>query len=97
MGIVQRSRIGARRGTRITIVAINAVVAMLVATAIPSAHASVSATNAAVQSRPMSVNAPVVGMAATPTGRGYWRVAADGGVLTAGDADYFGSATNVRH
>jgi uncharacterized protein YkwD len=36
-------------------------------------------------------------MAATPSGHGYWRVAADGGVLTAGDAQYFGSATNVQH
>ena len=28
---------------------------------------------------------PVVGMAATPDGRGYWLVASDGGVFTFGD------------
>jgi hypothetical protein len=30
---------------------------------------------------------PIVGMAATPTGKGYWFVAADGGVFALGDAD----------
>ncbi|MHB1891615.1 MAG: hypothetical protein ACYCUF_12140, partial [Acidimicrobiales bacterium] len=35
--------------------------------------------------------APVVGMAATPDGGGYWLVAADGGVFSFGDASFFGS------
>ncbi len=35
---------------------------------------------------------PIVGMAATPDGRGYWEVASDGGVFTFGDAGFFGSA-----
>jgi peptidoglycan/xylan/chitin deacetylase (PgdA/CDA1 family) len=34
---------------------------------------------------------PVVAMAPTPTGRGYWLVAADGGIFAFGDAHYFGS------
>ena len=34
---------------------------------------------------------PVVGMAATPSGHGYWLVAADGGIFTYGDAGYLGS------
>ena len=34
---------------------------------------------------------PIVGMAATPDGRGYWLVAADGGVFTFGDAQFYGS------
>jgi hypothetical protein len=34
--------------------------------------------------------APVVAMAATPDGGGYWLVGADGGVLAYGDARYFG-------
>ena len=37
------------------------------------------------------LNAPVVGMAATPDGGGYWLVAADRGVFSFGDAGYFGS------
>ncbi len=30
-------------------------------------------------------------MAATPTGRGYWLVATDGGIFAFGDAGFFGS------
>jgi hypothetical protein len=35
--------------------------------------------------------APIVGAAATPSGRGYWLVASDGGVFTYGDATFAGS------
>jgi poly-gamma-glutamate synthesis protein (capsule biosynthesis protein) len=35
--------------------------------------------------------AAVVGMAATPSGDGYWLVAADGGIFAFGDAGFFGS------
>jgi hypothetical protein len=35
--------------------------------------------------------APIVGMAATPDGQGYWLVAADGGIFTFGDAPFEGS------
>ena len=35
---------------------------------------------------------PVVGMASTPDGQGYWLVAADGGIFTFGDAPFDGSA-----
>jgi hypothetical protein len=34
-------------------------------------------------------------MAATPTGRGYWLVCADGGVFAFGDAEYFGNVEYV--
>ena len=37
------------------------------------------------------LNAPIVGMAATPTGKGYWLVGADGGVFAYGDAEFHGS------
>jgi hypothetical protein len=37
---------------------------------------------------------PVVGMAATPTGGGYWLVAADGGVFSFG-APFYGSMGGV--
>ena len=43
------------------------------------------------------LSAPVVGMVATPTGRGYWLIARDGGIFSFGDAAYYGSArTTVR-
>ncbi|MGH9269536.1 MAG: hypothetical protein ACRD0D_15345, partial [Acidimicrobiales bacterium] len=37
------------------------------------------------------LNRPVVAMAPTPSGRGYWLAASDGGVFTFGDATFFGS------
>ena len=37
------------------------------------------------------LNKPVVGMAATPDGAGYWLVASDGGIFNYGDAGFFGS------
>ncbi len=39
----------------------------------------------------LSLNKPIVGMAATPNGKGYWLVASDGGVFAFGDAVYYGS------
>jgi hypothetical protein len=37
------------------------------------------------------LNAPIVGIAATPDGGGYWEVASDGGVFNYGDAGFSGS------
>jgi glucose/arabinose dehydrogenase len=44
----------------------------------------------------LQLNRPVVGMAATPSGAGYWEVASDGGVFTFGDAPFLGSMGAVR-
>jgi hypothetical protein len=41
------------------------------------------------------LNKPIVGMAATPDGGGYWLMAADGGIFTFGDAPFYGSATGT--
>ena len=38
-----------------------------------------------------ALNKPIVGMAATPDGAGYWMVAADGGIFSFGDAGFYGS------
>ena len=37
------------------------------------------------------LNKPIVGMAATADGGGYWLVASDGGIFAFGDAGFFGS------
>ena len=39
----------------------------------------------------LHLNAPVVGMAVTPSTNGYWMVASDGGIFNYGDARFFGS------
>ncbi len=41
-------------------------------------------------------NAPIVGIASTPSGNGYWVAAADGGVFSFGDAVFYGSAANLK-
>ena len=43
----------------------------------------------------VSLNKPIVAMAATPDGRGYWLVASDGGVFNYGDAAFYGSTGGV--
>jgi hypothetical protein len=43
----------------------------------------------------LALNENLVGIAATPSGRGYWTVAGDGGVFTFGDARFFGSLGNL--
>ena len=42
------------------------------------------------------LNRPVVGLATTPDGHGYWEVAADGGIFTFGDAAFYGSMGAVH-
>jgi hypothetical protein len=39
----------------------------------------------------LHLNRPIVGIAATPSGHGYWLVASDGGIFSFGDARFFGS------
>ena len=43
----------------------------------------------------ITLNKPVVGMAATPDGKGYWLVASDGGIFSFGDAAFYGSTGNL--
>jgi hypothetical protein len=43
----------------------------------------------------ITLNRPVVGMAATPDGSGYWLVASDGGIFAYGDARFYGSTGNI--
>jgi hypothetical protein len=39
---------------------------------------------------------PVVGIASTRTGNGYWLVAGDGGIFSFGDAQFYGSTGNLK-
>ena len=43
----------------------------------------------------LKLNKPIVGVAPTPNGNGYWMVASDGGVFNYGGAGFFGSAGNL--
>jgi hypothetical protein len=44
----------------------------------------------------IALTEPIVGMESTPTDRGYWLVASDGGVFSFGDARFFGSTGGLR-
>src|SRR3954470_10972316 len=44
----------------------------------------------------MKLNAPIVGMEATPFPEGYWLVANDGGIFTFGSAGFYGSTGNLK-
>ena len=50
-----------------------------------------AATSSAAQ-----LNRPIVGMAATPDGGGYWLVASDGGVFSEGNAAFHGSTGGMQ-
>src|SRR5207302_202798 len=41
------------------------------------------------------LNAPIVSMATTPSGNGYWLVASDGGVFAYGDASFLGAPAGL--
>jgi len=96
---MDRGRDDARRRIR----AVGTALALIAGIAVPIAHATgagaapLQQLNVTVRSGVTALAAPVVGVAATPTGKGYWRAGADGGVLTAGDAHYYGSAAHVAH
>jgi hypothetical protein len=42
------------------------------------------------------LNKPIVGMASTPDGGGYWLVASDGGIFSFGDAKFLGSTGAIH-
>src|SRR5476651_1345914 len=44
----------------------------------------------------MRLAQPIVGMATTASGKGYWLVASDGGVFSFGDAQFYGSTGSIR-
>ena len=44
----------------------------------------------------MRLNKPIVGMAPTPDGNGYWLVATDGGIFSYGDAQFYGSTGSIQ-
>ncbi len=60
-----------------------------------SAPAAGAATYVGSAAR-LDLNHPIVDMASTPTGRGYWLAASDGGIFSYGDAKYHGGTGGIR-
>jgi hypothetical protein len=95
----------ARAGTR-TVLGATALVALLAVTGVGAVGAGGSGS-AAPAAHPRSTppgpthldsasTRPIVGMATTADGRGYWQVATDGGVFSFGDATFYGSTGNIH-
>ncbi len=57
----------------------------------PMFHQNPQLTGWLHQPAPPHLNQPIVGMAATANGRGYWNVASDGGLFAFGNAGFYGS------
>ncbi len=57
----------------------------------PMFHQNPQLTGWLSQPGPAHLNKPIIGMAATGDGRGYWNVATDGGLFAFGDAGFYGS------
>jgi uncharacterized protein YkwD len=92
---VMRTRLATRLQARGAVAALTFAALAGITTASGNAAAATGTSRVqdiSVQSSVTALAAPIVGLAATPTGKGYWRVGADGGVLTAGDAHYYGGA-----
>jgi hypothetical protein len=64
---------------------------MLTTATPPAGDASFYGSTGAVH-----LNKSIVGMAATPDGKGYWLVASDGGIFSFGSAGFFGSTGAVH-
>src|SRR3954454_8685805 len=60
------------------------------------ANAAAAGPYARGNAPPTGLSAGVVGIAATPTGDGYWRVTAGGDILVAGRARSYGSAARLH-
>ena len=57
----------------------------------PMFHQNPQLTGWDSQAAPGHLNQPIIGMAATGDGKGYWNVAVDGGLFAFGDAGFYGS------
>jgi peptidoglycan/xylan/chitin deacetylase (PgdA/CDA1 family) len=61
----------------------------------PQVTATYAFGDAPAPGAPVTSNLPLVGMAATPSGNGYWEVASDGGIFSFGDAAFHGSMGGI--
>ena len=66
-------------------------IAMSLLVSVAAFGAPASGTRYLGSAQHLGLNQPIVGMSATPLGKGYWLVAADGGIFSFGDAHFYGS------
>ena len=87
--------------------ALTAGLSLVAALALQAGAAAPASAGGAYQVRPFggaralgapggALNAPLVGIAATPRGNGYWLLAQDGGIFSYGGARFYGSTGNLH-
>ena len=86
---------GARASLGRVAIALGCVAAIIAPGASPDGPADASGTSYHGSLARAVLNRPIVDLAATSSGNGYWLVAADGGIFTFGDARYHGSTGNI--
>jgi hypothetical protein len=94
MGLKQRAvGIALASATALALLAAGSATAQAAGTGPAATTAVAAATNADFFGSTGSIQLakPIVGMAASPDGGGYWLVASDGGIFAFGDARFFGS------
>ena len=62
----------------------------------PSAPAPQTASATPPTGAGIVLNAPIVGVASTPSGNGYWEESSDGGIFTFGGAGFYGSTGGLQ-
>src|ERR1039458_7276186 len=71
--------------------------AVSVLTAVAGLNGHVASASAAPPSGAgVVLNAPIVDVASTPDGHGYWEGASDGGIFSFGDAQFYGSTGAIH-
>ncbi len=96
-----RSRLPGSSGVGLRALAVAALLGVpIVAVALPAGTSTGAPQSVVANSHPHqsgSVSSmPVVGMATTPDGHGYWLVASDGGIFSFGDATFYGSTGGMH-
>ncbi len=91
-GVHLPTRVRARSRARVRIAAV--IAATVAAWGLVAFTAGAASYHGSAASAALSH--PIVDMAATPSGDGYWLVASDGGIFGFGDARYFGSTGNMK-
>jgi hypothetical protein len=95
--LLMRSPTPARRARTSFVIALVAAMLGIFAVVSTSASSSTASSASYLGSVALSpIRRPITGMTSTPSGRGYWLAADDGGVFSFGDARFHGSTGGIR-
>jgi ribosomal protein L24E len=85
-----------RRASRITILVVLALGTAVLTAVVRESRSEAGSARYYGSAAALPLQKPIVDLAATPNGNGYWMVASDGGVFTFGNARFYGSTGGMR-